>query len=219
MVLRPKPSNRSASSVLHTRPPPSDACYLHGQHGHSHVFSRLSMSQVSASAASHPASGSLGPSLMSVLHPSSPSARHVLLDLHLTVGYRLRAPHLHNTSQETCRTQGFRQGRVSHHSTYFVDHIDNHSSQNKHTRVLVNLVFANFLVSYMLSLLMLLILIWGLCFRQLLVDYWIRMFEVSRRVGVLVPFFLSVLHRGYLEPFNHCPCRVKGSCLLRKAGI
>jgi hypothetical protein len=140
-VLRPKPSNRSTSSILHTRPPPSDACHLHGQHGHSHVFSRLSMSQVSATAASHPASGSLGLSLTSVLHPSGPSARHVLLDLHLTVGYRLRAPHLHNTSQETCHTQGFRQGRVSHHSTYFVDHIDNHS-QNEHTRVLVNLVFA-----------------------------------------------------------------------------
>jgi bisphosphoglycerate-independent phosphoglycerate mutase (AlkP superfamily) len=54
-----------------------------------------------------------------------------------------RAPHLHNTCPETCRTQGFRQGRVSHHSTYFVDHIDNHSSQNEHTRVLVNLMFAN----------------------------------------------------------------------------
>jgi hypothetical protein len=148
MVLRPKPSNRSASSVLHTRPPPSDACHLHGQHGHSHVFSHLSMSQVSASAASHLASGSLGPSLTSVLHPSGPSAWHILLDLHLAVGYRLRAPHLHNTSQETCRTQGFRQGRVSHHSTYFVDHIDNHSSQNEHTRVLVNLVFA---ISFFLS--------------------------------------------------------------------
>jgi hypothetical protein len=61
--------------------------------------------------------------------------------LHLVVGYRLRAPHLHNTSQETYRTQGFCQGRVSHHSTYFVNHIDNHSSQNKHIRVLVNLVF------------------------------------------------------------------------------
>jgi hypothetical protein len=142
MVLRPKPSNRSASSVLHTRPPPSDTCHLHGQHGHSHVFSCLSMSQVSAIAASHPTSGSLGQSLTSVLHPSGPSARHVLLDLHLAVGYRLRAPHLHNTSQETCRTQGFRQGRVSHHSTYSVDHIGNHSSQNEHTRVLINLVFA-----------------------------------------------------------------------------
>jgi hypothetical protein len=29
MVLRPKPSNRSASSVLHTRPPPFDVCHLH----------------------------------------------------------------------------------------------------------------------------------------------------------------------------------------------
>jgi hypothetical protein len=138
MVLRPKPSNRSASSVLHTRPPPFDTCHLHGQHGHSHVFSRLSMSQVSATAASHPGSGSLGPSLTSVLHPSGPSARHVLLDLHLAIGYRLRAPHLHNTSQETC-THSFRHGRVSHHSTYFVDQINNHSSQNEHTKVLTTL--------------------------------------------------------------------------------
>jgi hypothetical protein len=107
MVLRPKPSNCSASSVLHTRPPPSDVCHLHGQHGHSHVFSRLSMSQVSAIAASHPAFGSLGPSLTSVLHPSGPSAWHVLLDLHLVVGYRLRAPHLHNTSQETVAHKAF----------------------------------------------------------------------------------------------------------------
>jgi hypothetical protein len=70
MVLRPKPSNCSASSVLHTRPPPSDTCHLHGQHGNSHVFSRLSISQVSASAASHPTSWSLGPSLTFVLHRS-----------------------------------------------------------------------------------------------------------------------------------------------------
>jgi hypothetical protein len=121
------PNHQTAPRVAYSIrvPPPSDACHLHG---HSHIFSRLSMSQVSATAASHPASGSLGPSLTSVLHPFSLSARHVLLDLHLAVGYRLRAPHLHNTSQETYRTQGFRQGRVSHHSTYFVDHIDNHSS-------------------------------------------------------------------------------------------
>ena len=87
----------------------------------------------------------LGPSVQAS-RPSftapSPSARHVLLDLHLTVDHRIRAPHLHNTSQKTCRTHSFRHGRVSHHSTYFVDHIDNHSSQNEHTRVLVNLVFA-----------------------------------------------------------------------------
>ena len=70
------------------------------------------------------------------------SARHVLLDLHLAVDHHILAPHLHNTSQQTCRTHSFRHGRVSHHSTYFVDHIDNHSSQNEHTRVLVNLVFA-----------------------------------------------------------------------------
>ena len=87
----------------------------------------------------------LGPSVQASL-PSftapGTSARHVLLDLHLAVDHRIRAPHLHNTSQKTCRTHSFRHGRVSHHSTYFVDHIDNHSSQNEHTRVLVNLVFA-----------------------------------------------------------------------------
>jgi hypothetical protein len=71
----------------------------------------------------------------------SPSTQHILLDLHLTIDHRIRAPHLHNTSQETCRTHSFCHGRVSHHSTYFMDHIGNHSSQNKHTRVLVNLVF------------------------------------------------------------------------------
>jgi hypothetical protein len=86
----------------------------------------------------------VGPSVQASRPPFTtpgPSARHVLLDLHLAVDYRLRALHLHTTSQETCRTHSFRHGRVSHHSTYFVDHIDNNSSQNEHTRVLVNLVF------------------------------------------------------------------------------
>jgi hypothetical protein len=54
-----------------------------------------------------------------------------LLDLHPAVDHHLRAPYLHNTSQETCRTHSFRHGRVSHHSTFFVDNLDNHSSQNK----------------------------------------------------------------------------------------
>jgi hypothetical protein len=86
----------------------------------------------------------LGPSVQASRPPFttlSPSARHVLLDLHLAVDYRLRTPHLYTTSQETC-THSFRHGRISYHSTYFVDHIDNHSSQNEHTRILVNLVFA-----------------------------------------------------------------------------
>jgi hypothetical protein len=85
----------------------------------------------------------LGPSVQVSRPPfttPSSSAWHVLLDLHLTVDYRLHAPHVHTMSQETC-THSFRQGRVSHHSTYFVDHIDNHSSQNEHIRVLVNLIF------------------------------------------------------------------------------
>jgi hypothetical protein len=92
MVLRPKPPNSLASSVLRTRPPSLDTCHLRpqptdtpsplslarparppswlDQHCHSYVFLHLSMSQVSAIAASHPASGSLGPSLRSVLHRS-----------------------------------------------------------------------------------------------------------------------------------------------------
>jgi hypothetical protein len=83
-----------------------------------------------------------------------------LLDLHLAVDHRLRAPHLHNTSQVTCRTHSFRYGKVGHHSTYFVDHIDNHSSQNEHTEILVNLMFAltiwssvKFLILRLLSIL------------------------------------------------------------------
>jgi hypothetical protein len=92
MVLRPKPPNPLMSSVLHTCPPPLDTCHRRprpagtpsplslawptrpsswlGQHRHSHVFLHLSMPQVSATVASHPVSGSLGLSLMSVLHRS-----------------------------------------------------------------------------------------------------------------------------------------------------
>jgi hypothetical protein len=92
MVLRPKPPNSFTSSVLRTRPPPLDTCHRHprpagtpsplsvarparppswlGQHRHSYAFLHLSMSQVSATAASHPASRSLGPSLTSILHRS-----------------------------------------------------------------------------------------------------------------------------------------------------
>jgi hypothetical protein len=95
----------------------------------------------------------LGPSVQASRPPFTtpgPSARHVLLDLHLAVDYRLRAPHLHTTSQDTC-THSFRHGRVSHHSTYFVDHINNHSLQNEHTRVLVNLVFAAIIYSTLIE--------------------------------------------------------------------
>ena len=53
-----------------------------------------------------------------------------LLDLHLAVDHRLRAPQLNTTSQETCRTHSFRHGNVSHQLNLFVDHVDNHSSQN-----------------------------------------------------------------------------------------
>jgi hypothetical protein len=80
----------------------------------------------------------LGPSVQAS-RPSftapGPSTRHVLLD------HRIQAPYLYNTSQETCRTHSFRHDRVSHHSTYFVIYINNHSSQNEYARVLINLVF------------------------------------------------------------------------------
>jgi hypothetical protein len=115
VVLRPKPPNPLASSILPTRPLPLDTCHRHprpvgtpsplslawpirppswlGQHRHSHVFLHLSMSQVLATAASHPASGSLGPSLTSVLYrsrsvstarPPWPSPRHRPLHLSST---------------------------------------------------------------------------------------------------------------------------------------
>jgi hypothetical protein len=45
--------------------------------------------------------------------------------------------------------------------------------------------------NYMLPLLMLMIFIPGVCFRQLLLDCWIRISEVSRSVGVLVLFFFN----------------------------
>ena len=61
-----------------------------------------------------------------------PSARHVLLDLHLVVNYRLRAPHLHTTSQETC-THSFRHGRVSNRLNLFVDHVDQSLITQKRT--------------------------------------------------------------------------------------
>jgi hypothetical protein len=146
MVLRLKPPNPLMSSVLHMRPPPLDTCHRRprpagtpsplslarparspsrlGQHRHSHVFLHLSMS---ATAASHPASGSSVQASRPSFTALGLSARHVLLDLHLAIDHRIRAPHLHNTSQETCRIHSFRHARVSHHSTYFVDHIDNHS--------------------------------------------------------------------------------------------
>lgn len=65
------------------------------------VHFHLSMSQVSTTAAGCSASKSLDPSLTSILHHTSPSAQHALLDLQHTVDHRIRARHLHNTSQET----------------------------------------------------------------------------------------------------------------------
>ena len=61
----------------------------------------------------------------------------------LAANYRLRTPHLHTTSQETC-THSFRHGRVSNRLNLFVDHVDQSliTQKHEHTRVLVNLVFA-----------------------------------------------------------------------------
>jgi hypothetical protein len=76
------------------------------------------------------------PSLLSV-HRHGTS----LLDLHLTVDHRLRAPHLHTTSQETCRTTQLTSwlghklnlGRGSHCQSLIT---------KRTTRAHINLVFA-----------------------------------------------------------------------------
>ena len=98
--LDSKPTKLSASSILHTRPPPLNACHrrrrsvghqvlqsparftrlpsLLDQHGHSSVYTyACQCPQMSATVAGHSASWSLSPSLMYVLHRSGPSAWHV----------------------------------------------------------------------------------------------------------------------------------------------
>jgi hypothetical protein len=163
MVLRPKPPNSLVSSVLRTRSPLLDTCRRRPRPAGRQVLwasldlhvlrldSVNTLTPMYTYACRCPrcqppwlVTRPLVPRSKPHVHPSPlPVHRHgiSLLDLHLAVDHRLRAPHLHNTSQETCRTHSFHHGRVSHHSTYFVDHIDNHSSQNEHTMVLVNLVF------------------------------------------------------------------------------
>jgi hypothetical protein len=115
------------SSILHTRPPPLDTCHRRprsavrqvllsparlacppswfGQHSHFHVHLCLSMSQMSTTAAGHPASWSLGPSLTSVLHRSwsIDTARPYLTFISPSTTVS-ELQHLHTTSQETCRT-------------------------------------------------------------------------------------------------------------------
>jgi len=55
-----------------------------------------------------------------------------LLDLHLAVDHRVRAPHLHTTSQETCCIPNLQsQQRLVINSILVMDHVDNHSSQNE----------------------------------------------------------------------------------------
>jgi hypothetical protein len=127
MVLRPKPLNRprvaysirvprnstcvasvldrpaaqsSRASARVARPP----SWL-GQHGHSHVHLCLSMSPD----VSHRGWSSclLVPQSKPHVHPSPLSVYWYgtsLLDLHLSIDHRLRAPHLRTTSLETCCT-------------------------------------------------------------------------------------------------------------------
>jgi hypothetical protein len=134
MVLRPKPPNPLTSSILHMRPSPLDTCHRRprpagrqvlraparlacppswlGQHGHSHVHLRLSMSQMSATMAGLPASWSLGPSLTSVLHHSrSISTARLYLTFTLS---STTASKLH-----TCTTQAKRH--VAHISFAMVE--------------------------------------------------------------------------------------------------
>ena len=116
VVLRPKPRNPLDTCHRRLRPPGRQAirasrpartsAVLTRRHGHLHVSSPSSMSQVSATTASHPVIRSLGPSLTSALHRTGPSARHVLLGLHLTAGHCLE---LH-----TCTSQVEKRRRTTH---------------------------------------------------------------------------------------------------------
>ena len=64
-----------------------------------------------------------------------------LLDLHLAIDHRLRAPHLRTTSQEKCCTTQLTPWLV-HKLNPRRQLIDNHSSQNRTTRARIKLVFA-----------------------------------------------------------------------------
>jgi hypothetical protein len=153
MVLRPKLPNPLTSSVLHTRPPPrrvsppsstgrppsppesrstrTSAVLTRSIWSLSYTLALVDVPDVSHHDWSpgflvHWSKPHVCPSPLPV-HQHGTS----LFNLHLTVDHCLRTPQLHNISQKTCCTYSFRHDRVSHHSTFFVDHVDNHSSQNE----------------------------------------------------------------------------------------
>jgi hypothetical protein len=143
MVLKPKPPNPLGSSVLHTRPPPLDTGHHRPRPAGRwvlwapldlHVLRLDSVNTVTlmyTCACRYPrcqpprlVTRPPGPSVQASCPPfTAPdlSARHVST----WPSPRRRPPPLH-----ACTTQAKR-------------HVDNHSSQNEHTRVLVNLVFTN----------------------------------------------------------------------------
>ena len=116
------------SSVLHTRPPPLEACHRRLRPPGRQVFQSLRSTcsttiltrstrsllhvhlrlLMSPSVSHHGWSpGLLVPQSKPHARPSLlPVHRHdtSLLDLHLTIDHRLRAPHLRTTSQEACCT-------------------------------------------------------------------------------------------------------------------
>ena len=137
VVLWLKPPNPLASSVLHTHPPLLDTCHrrprplgrqvlqslrstctsailTRSTRSLLHVHLRLSMSL----GVSHRCwfFGALVPQSKPRVHPSLLLVhRHgpSLLDLHLAIDHRLRAPHLRTTSQETYCTTSL---TITHHS-------------------------------------------------------------------------------------------------------
>ena len=150
--LRPKPVKPAASSVLHTLLRHSTRVTAVLDRPARQVLlslARLASTVLTWSTRSLPCTLALvdvpdvshyswSPGLL--VHQSKPHVRPSplqvhqhgtsLLDLHLAVDHRLRAPQLNTTSQETCLTHSFRHGNVSHQLNLFVDHVDNHSSQN-----------------------------------------------------------------------------------------
>ena len=108
VVLRPKPPNRATSIVPRTHPPPTrvlpsqTSAALTQSTRSLHASSYLSMSQVSATTACHPAIRSLDPSLTSALPRLPAGLRHGTSSLIFTSpsASGSAARHLHNTSQE-----------------------------------------------------------------------------------------------------------------------
>jgi hypothetical protein len=137
----------------HTCPPPLDTCHRHPQSaGHQVLWASLDLyvlrldsvntvTPMYTCACRCPrcqppqlVTRSPGLSIQASRSPFtalSPSTRHVST----WPSPRRRSPPPSSTpaqySQETCHTHSFCHGRVSHHSTFFVDHVDNHSSQNE----------------------------------------------------------------------------------------